>query len=120
MEQVKVIAHRGTSGERPEHTLESYRLAIAQGADFIEPDLVMTLDGVLVARHENEIGGTTDVAARLRTRLDCARARTRSSAGGAARAELRAVEQAATAAHHEEIADEARRLLALEARSAIR
>ena len=64
MEQVKVIAHRGTSGERPEHTLESYRLAIAQGADFIEPDLVMTLDGVLVARHENEIGGTTDVAAR--------------------------------------------------------
>ncbi len=57
-----VIAHRGASGERPEHTLESYRLAIAQGADYIEPDLVMTADGVLVARHENEIGGTTDVA----------------------------------------------------------
>ncbi|MGO9037743.1 MAG: glycerophosphodiester phosphodiesterase family protein [Steroidobacteraceae bacterium] len=57
-----VIAHRGASGERPEHTLESYRLAIDQGADFIEPDLVMTRDGVLVARHENEIGSTTDVA----------------------------------------------------------
>ncbi|MDX2274020.1 MAG: glycerophosphodiester phosphodiesterase [Hyphomonadaceae bacterium] len=59
-----VIAHRGASGERPEHTLASYRLAIAQGADFIEPDLVMTKDGVLVCRHENEIGGTTDVGAR--------------------------------------------------------
>ena len=62
MRSVTVIAHRGASGERPEHTLESYRLAIAQGADYIEPDLVMTRDGVLVARHENEIGGTTDVA----------------------------------------------------------
>jgi glycerophosphoryl diester phosphodiesterase len=59
-----VIAHRGASGERPEHTLASYRLAIEQGADFIEPDLVMTRDGVLVCRHENEISGTTDVAAR--------------------------------------------------------
>ena len=59
-----VIAHRGASAERPEHTLEAYDLAIAQGADFIEPDLVMTRDGVLVARHENEIGGTTDVASR--------------------------------------------------------
>jgi len=59
-----VIAHRGASGERPEHTLEAYRLAIAQGADFIEPDLVLTKDGVFVARHENEISGTTDVAAR--------------------------------------------------------
>jgi glycerophosphoryl diester phosphodiesterase len=59
---VIVIAHRGASGERPEHTLESYRRAIEQGADYIEPDLVMTRDGVLVARHENEIGGTTDVA----------------------------------------------------------
>ena len=57
-----VIGHRGASGERPEHTLESYQLAIDQGADFIEPDLVMTRDGVLIARHENEIGGTTDVA----------------------------------------------------------
>lgn len=57
-----VIAHRGASGERPEHTLESYRLAIEEGADYIEPDLVMTRDGVLIARHENEIGGTTDVA----------------------------------------------------------
>jgi len=57
-----VIGHRGASGYRPEHTLESYRLAIRQGADFIEPDLVATRDGVLVARHENEISGTTDVA----------------------------------------------------------
>lgn len=59
-----VIAHRGASGERPEHTMASYRLAIEQGADFIEPDLVMTSDGVLVCRHENEISGTTDVSAR--------------------------------------------------------
>jgi glycerophosphoryl diester phosphodiesterase len=59
---VVVIAHRGASGERPEHTLESYQRAIEQGADYIEPDLVMTRDGVLIARHENEIGGTTDVA----------------------------------------------------------
>ena len=50
-----VIAHRGASGYRPEHTLEAYRLAIAQGANYIEPDLVMTKDGVLVARHENVI-----------------------------------------------------------------
>jgi glycerophosphoryl diester phosphodiesterase len=57
-----LIAHRGASGYRPEHTLLSYRLAIAQGADFIEPDLVPTKDGVLVARHENEISGTTNVA----------------------------------------------------------
>jgi glycerophosphoryl diester phosphodiesterase len=55
-----IIGHRGASGYRPEHTLESYRVAIAQGADFIEPDLVMTKDRVLVARHENEIGLTTD------------------------------------------------------------
>ncbi|WP_442958008.1 glycerophosphodiester phosphodiesterase [Phenylobacterium sp.] len=59
-----VIAHRGASGERPEHTLAAYRLAIAQGADFIEPDLVPTRDGHLVARHENEISGTTDVGRR--------------------------------------------------------
>jgi glycerophosphoryl diester phosphodiesterase len=57
-----VIAHRGASGHRPEHTLEAYALAIAMGADFIEPDLVSTRDSVLVARHENEIGATTDVA----------------------------------------------------------
>jgi glycerophosphoryl diester phosphodiesterase len=60
--RVIVIAHRGASGERPEHTLASYQRAIEQGADYIEPDLVMTRDGVLVARHEPEIGGTTDVA----------------------------------------------------------
>ena len=59
-----VIAHRGASGYRPEHTLSSYQLAIEQGADFIEPDLVMTKDGVLIARHENEISTTTDVADR--------------------------------------------------------
>lgn len=59
-----IIAHRGASGDRPEHTLEAYRLGIEQGADYIEPDLVFTKDGVLVARHENEISGTTDVADR--------------------------------------------------------
>jgi glycerophosphoryl diester phosphodiesterase len=58
-----VIGHRGAAGERPEHTATGYRLAIAEGADFIEPDLVMTKDGVLIDRHENEIGATTDVAA---------------------------------------------------------
>jgi len=57
-----VIAHRGASGKRPEHTLAAYRLAIDMGADVIEPDLVSTKDGVLVARHENEISSTTDVA----------------------------------------------------------
>ncbi|MCU0837751.1 MAG: glycerophosphodiester phosphodiesterase [Rhodospirillales bacterium] len=59
-----VIGHRGASGYIPEHTIAAYAIAIEQGADFIEPDLVMTKDGVLVARHENEIGGTTDVASR--------------------------------------------------------
>jgi glycerophosphoryl diester phosphodiesterase len=59
-----VIAHRGASGERPEHTAMAYRLAIEEGADFIEPDLVMSKDGALLIRHENEIGGTTDVGAR--------------------------------------------------------
>jgi glycerophosphoryl diester phosphodiesterase len=58
-----VIGHRGASGERPEHTLASYELAIDEGADFIEPDLVLTKDNVFVARHENDITGTTDVAA---------------------------------------------------------
>jgi glycerophosphoryl diester phosphodiesterase len=61
---ITVIAHRGASGYRPEHTIEAYRLAIEQGADVIEPDLVSTKDHVLVARHENEISGTTDVADR--------------------------------------------------------
>lgn len=60
--QAIIIAHRGASGERPEHTIASYTLAIEQGADYIEPDLVLTKDGVLVARHENEISETTDVA----------------------------------------------------------
>jgi glycerophosphoryl diester phosphodiesterase len=57
-----VIAHRGASGERPEHTLAAYELAIDQGADYIEPDLVITRDGVLVARHDAELSITTDVA----------------------------------------------------------
>lgn len=70
-----VIGHRGASGYRPEHTLASYELAARMGADFIEPDLVSTRDGVLVARHEPEISDTTDVstrgefADRRRTRL---------------------------------------------------
>ncbi|MCW2788421.1 MAG: glycerophosphodiester phosphodiesterase [Aeromicrobium sp.] len=59
---ITVFAHRGASGHRPEHTLAAYELAIRLGADYIEPDLVSTKDGVLVARHENEISGTTDVA----------------------------------------------------------
>jgi len=63
-----IIAHRGASGHRPEHTLEGYRLGAEMGADFIEPDLVSTKDGVLIARHENEIGGTTDVEAKFPAR----------------------------------------------------
>lgn len=59
-----VIGHRGASGYRPEHTLASYELGIEMGADFIEPDLVSTRDGVLIACHENEISETTDIAGR--------------------------------------------------------
>jgi glycerophosphoryl diester phosphodiesterase len=59
-----VIAHRGASGYVPEHTLAGYFIAIQQGADYVEPDLVISRDGALLARHENEIGGTTDVATR--------------------------------------------------------
>jgi len=59
-----VIGHRGAAGYRPEHTLASYELAVRLGVDVIEPDLVATKDGVLVARHEPEISGTTDVARR--------------------------------------------------------
>jgi glycerophosphoryl diester phosphodiesterase len=62
MDEPIVIGHRGASGYRPEHTLAAYKLAIAFGVDYVEPDLVSTKDGVLVARHENEISGTTDVA----------------------------------------------------------
>lgn len=68
-----IIGHRGACGHLPEHTLASYALAIDLGADFIEPDLVATRDGALIARHENEIGATTDVAAKFperRTRKD--------------------------------------------------
>ncbi|OJY37742.1 MAG: glycerophosphodiester phosphodiesterase [Pseudonocardia sp. 73-21] len=59
-----MIGHRGASGYRPEHTLASYELAAWMGADYVEPDLVITADGALVTRHEPEIGGTTDVASR--------------------------------------------------------
>ncbi|MGZ3772333.1 MAG: glycerophosphodiester phosphodiesterase [Pseudobdellovibrionaceae bacterium] len=61
-EQILIIGHRGACGYRPEHTIGSYSLAIDMGADFIEPDLVSTKDGILIARHENEISSTTDVA----------------------------------------------------------
>ncbi|RAD11426.1 glycerophosphodiester phosphodiesterase, partial [Burkholderia multivorans] len=60
--KIQVVGHRGASALRPEHTLASYRKAIEDGADIIEPDLVATRDGVLVARHENEISGTTNVS----------------------------------------------------------
>ena len=63
-----VIGHRGASGERPEHTLASYQLAIDQGANFIEPDLVLTKDGVMIVRHEPMLGGTTDVATKFPAR----------------------------------------------------
>jgi len=63
-----VIGHRGAAGHRPEHTLASYSLAIDYGVDFIEPDLVSTKDGVLIARHENDISGTTDVAQKFPAR----------------------------------------------------
>ncbi len=63
--QPLVIGHRGASGLYPEHTLEAYKQALLQGADYFEPDLVSTRDGVLIARHENEIGGTTDVASKF-------------------------------------------------------
>jgi len=64
MKRPAVIAHRGASGYRPEHTTAAYRLAIALGADGIELDLVATRDGVLVARHEPELSRTTDIATR--------------------------------------------------------
>lgn len=60
-----IIAHQGASGYLPEHTLESYQLGIDMGADFIEQDVVITKDGVLVIHHENEIGDTTDAAERF-------------------------------------------------------
>ncbi|HEY3812373.1 MAG TPA: glycerophosphodiester phosphodiesterase family protein [Caulobacteraceae bacterium] len=59
-----VIAHRGASGERPEHTRSAYELAIQQRCDYVEPDLVFSKDGVLIVRHENEIGATTDISGR--------------------------------------------------------
>ena len=59
-----VIAHRGASGYLPEHTTTAYRLAVGIGADAVEPDIVPTRDGVLLVRHENELGSTTDIADR--------------------------------------------------------
>ncbi|MBB6118186.1 glycerophosphodiester phosphodiesterase family protein [Nocardiopsis algeriensis] len=61
---IKIISHRGAPGHRPEHTLASYELGARHGGDFIEMDLVSTKDGRLICRHEQEIGGTTDVASR--------------------------------------------------------
>lgn len=75
-----VIGHRGASGYVPEHTLVSYFIAIQMGADYIEPDLVMTRDGSLVARHENDISGTTDIA----ERPEFARRKTTKTIDGAA------------------------------------
>ena len=75
-----LFAHRGASALRPEHTLASYAKAIADGADYVEPDLVMTKDGVLVARHENHLTDTTDVA----TRPEFASRRTRKVIDGQA------------------------------------
>jgi len=72
-----VIGHRGASGYLPEHTLESYALAIQQGAHFIEPDLVLTRDGQLIARHEPILDGTTDVA----SKFDASRKSTRNLDG---------------------------------------
>lgn len=67
-QRVAVLAHRGASGYRPEHTLEGYRLAVEMGADFIEPDVVSTKDGKLIVRHENNIIDTTDVAEKFPAR----------------------------------------------------
>jgi glycerophosphoryl diester phosphodiesterase len=64
-ERPAVIGHRGACGYRPEHTLASYQLAIDQGADYLEPDLVATRNGVLICRHDCEIGATTDAATKF-------------------------------------------------------
>ena len=74
------IGHRGASGYLPEHTLAAYELAVRLGADYIEPDLVPTADGHLVARHDPELSRTTDVA----TRADFAARRRTAVVDGAA------------------------------------
>ncbi|MEU1972117.1 glycerophosphodiester phosphodiesterase family protein [Microbacterium sp. NPDC019599] len=74
-----VVGHRGAPGYRPEHSRSSYDLALAMGVDAVEPDVVVSRDGVLVVRHENEIGSTTDVA----DRLEFARRRTTKTVDGA-------------------------------------
>ena len=76
-----IIGHRGASGYRPEHTLAAYELAIRQGADYIEPDVVITKDGVLVARHEHRLDATTDVAERFPALRTVKRVGNDSSAG---------------------------------------
>lgn len=67
-ERPLLIAHSGASGYLPEHTLEAYALAVQQGADYIEPDLIITKDGVLISRHENDLALTTDVATKFPAR----------------------------------------------------
>ena len=59
-----IVGHRGAPAYRPEHTSVSYHLAIDMGAEYIEPDVVVSRDGVLVVRHENELSSSTDIAAR--------------------------------------------------------
>jgi len=75
-----VIGHRGAPGHRPEHTTSAYRLAFESGVDAVEPDVVVSRDGVLVVRHENEISSTTDVA----DRVEFADRRTRKTVDGTA------------------------------------
>jgi glycerophosphoryl diester phosphodiesterase len=77
-----VIAHRGASGYRPEHTIEAYKLAIEQGADFLEPDLVLTADGVLICRHDNLLDLSTNVAEVAKADPTIARLRTTKSVDG--------------------------------------
>ncbi|MGC5340722.1 glycerophosphodiester phosphodiesterase family protein, partial [Escherichia coli] len=64
VERPLIIGHRGAPGYLPEHSRSSYERAIAAGVDAIEPDVVPSRDGVLIVRHENEIGSTTDVSTR--------------------------------------------------------
>jgi glycerophosphoryl diester phosphodiesterase len=77
-----VIAHRGASGYRPEHTLAAYELAISQGADFIEPDLVLTADGVLICRHDNLLDLTTSVVEVAESDAEIAALRTTKTVDG--------------------------------------
>ena len=89
-----VIGHRGASGYRPEHTLESYQLAIEMGADYIEPDLVSTKDHVLIARHENEISETTNEQSKERLKQQAEEEAARKKAEELAEEEKRLAEEA--------------------------